>query len=408
MILQAAYVLPFTGPDPVLSPGYVRVEGDRIAEVSQGRPAADDSACIDLGRAAIMPGLIDCHCHLELSLLSRRIRFGGSLPNWLMQIGLRRPKRAATHRRAVQAGANHALSRGNTTVADISASNRSWQYLRNVPIRKVCFAEVLGIGKKRPDAIRKLLKRLDPLIEAADGENLIVGISPHAPYSTASQVYRQALDLARRHGWPLTTHLAEAKEELRFLAHGAGRWRTVLKIMGVWDESIEIPHASPIEWAKSVGLLHYPTIIAHANYLTDHDIELLGRSKCSVAYCPQAHRYFRHPPHRYQELLAAGANVVFGSDSLACSSSLGILDQVRSLWRQGTDLSPQQLLTMATVNAAAALNLHHLTGTLEKSKKADLICIEVSHRNDDPITDVIRTRADPKLVMVNGQIVKRI
>lgn len=393
-----------TGPDAVLCPGFVRIENDRISEIGSSITGHSDQHCIDLGRSVIMPGLIDCHCHLELSLLAGKISYRSSLATWLLQIGLSRPKRETTHRRAVRTGAQEALGCGNTTVADISADSGSWQWLADLPIRKLCLAEVLGVGAKRLDAIKKLKARMEPMIAAADGARLMVGISPHAPYSTDAEVYRQALEMARQNNWPLATHLAEGPSELELLSSGRGAWRNMLQIMGLWDGSFHVPHCSPIQWASDMGLLDYPTLIAHANYLDDNDLQLLAGSKCSVVYCPQAHKYFSHQQHRYQELLALGINVVFGSDSLACSSSLGILDQIRSLWRWGTEVSAEKLLIMGTAGAAGALGLAKMIGTLEVGKKADLIAVDISDRSDDPFLAVVKSQERPKLVMIDGQI----
>jgi cytosine/adenosine deaminase-related metal-dependent hydrolase len=410
MIIKADDILTLAQDD--FSPGQIRIDAQRIAEVSSNVNDSDEKV-LDLKnifgpnrRAVIIPGLVDAHCHLELSGLAGKIklRSGDTLVDWLMKIVLKRPMLNSTQDRWVKIGADQALRSGTTTVGDISANNRSWQTLIHHPLRKVCFAEVLGFGPKAPRAIPSLMERLAEM--PMDTEMFYRGVSPHAPYSTSEIVYRQAMELANQNHWRLTTHLAEDPQELEFVRTGGGRWRTILKGIFAWDESYKPSGLSPIAWAREIGLLDRPFSLAHVNYANDDDIAILAQSSASVVYCPLAHTYFHHKYHRYREMISAGVNVALGCDSLACSPSLSMFDQMRSVYAAG-GLDARDVLKLATLNGAESLQLSNQIGSLEPGKFADILILSVNREisDDGMVEAVFQPDAQLEAVMIGGQFV---
>src|SRR5205823_6508560 len=116
---------------------------------------------------------------------------------------------------------------------------------------------------------------------------------------------------------PLAIHLAEIPEEREFLRSHTGPLREMWQRLGHWEDFPGTFAGSPVAFAKMLGLLDYPTLLAHVNDCDDDDLALLARGKASVVYCPRTHRYFERPPHRWREMLAAGINVTIGTDSCA-------------------------------------------------------------------------------------------
>jgi aminodeoxyfutalosine deaminase len=357
------------------------------------------------GRVVIVPGFIDCHCHLELSGLAGKIglRKGQGLLPWLMKLLIYRLKRKTTQARWVRQGAQQCLAGGTTTVADISANNRSWQTLVREPIRKICFAEVLGFGPKAGRAMAGLQERMKDMPDQREG--FWKGVSPHAPYSTDESVYRESLALARRHRWRIMTHLAEDPAELELVRHGRGPWRKVLRALRLWDGRFKPTGSGPVAWAREIGLLDEKVLLAHVNYADDQDIGLLARGRATVVYCPLAHEYFHHPAHRYRDMRSAGVNVVLGTDSLACNPSLSMLDQMRAVRRAG-GLAAEDVLEMATCRAAESLGLGSLIGTVEHGKLADLAVIAVPRTAEKQVAAAV---LDPcstvAAVMIGGRFV---
>jgi len=201
------------------------------------------------------------------------------------------------------------------------------------------------------------------------------------------------------------THLAEDPAELEFLRTGGGPWKKILQILGLWDGRFKPPGTSPVGWAKSIGLLDRPSLLAHVNFADDQDIRTLSQGRASVVYCPLAHRYFRHPPHRYRDMLDAGVNVILGTDSLACAPTLSMFRQMQALHEAG-GLGPERILAMATGNTSKSLRLEHLIGTIEKDKIADLIILAIDRRyGRRPVLGLVEPGGTVLAVLIDGNLV---
>lgn len=232
----------------------------------------------------------------------------------------------------------------------------------------------------------------------------MTSLSPHAPYSTAPEVYREAIAYCRQRGLPICAHLSETREEAEFLATGTGPFRTLLEHRELWDGSFAPPGCSPVQYAESLGLLELQPLLAHVNYAGDEDIQLMAKRGCSVVYCPRTHRFFEHAPHRYRDMLGAGLNVCLGTDSLASSPSLSILDELRFLRRLDDLSSDSLLLEMGTIRGARALGLESQLGSLEPGKRADFVVLPLTGSVSDKPTDaVLRTQATPSHVYVSAR-----
>lgn len=400
-VLRAAWVAP--GDTEPISQADVHIRDGRIVSVDKaGGPL--EPGQIDLGGALLLPGLINSHTHLELSGLRGKAPYTGHFVTWLGQVTARRPKEPADVADAVLAGADASLAAGVTCVGDICYGNLAWPTLKAHAIRAVCFAECLGIGRKQPNAIQRLAEQMAGM---SPDDGLKIGISPHAPYSAARQVYRACLKLSAANGWVLTTHLAETQQEVQFVRDGTGNLYRMLQVMGIADQSVKATGLRPVAYARQIGLLDHPALLAHVNYLDDQELEMLASSPCSVVYCPRSHRYFRHKRHRFREMLEAGINVCIGTDSLASNESLSVLDELRFLRRRHRDLSSNVLLAMGTINGARALRLAERIGSIAPGKQADLIAIDISQPGPpDPVENVLQSKLPPKMVMVAGRVVR--
>jgi cytosine/adenosine deaminase-related metal-dependent hydrolase len=157
----------------------------------------------------------------------------------------------------------------------------------------------------------------------------------------------------------------------------------------------------PIRFAASLGLLEYPTVLAHVNYSDDAEMDLLRRSKASVVYCPRTHDYFGHPPHRWQEMMAAGINVAAGTDSCASSPDLNLVDELRLLHRMAPSVPARSLWEMATTSGAKTLGMESQVGSISPGKCADLAVFEVD--GSDPLRAILTSDVLPFRVYFTGQ-----
>lgn len=388
---------------PLLQDGAIALRGERIIAVgprNELSPRQGYDQRIDYGEALITPGLVNAHVHLELS-----DRTAGTPPtglaDWLIGVIASTPppspKSDATIAAATRAGAAECIRCGVTTAGDITA----WP-----AITRAAFAEsplkVVSYGEVRAMAARRALlePRIASAISPAHSPNVHTGISPHSPYSVEPQGYGRCLGVARANRLPLATHLAESADESEFLASHSGPLRRVWDFLQAWDGNVPNWAAGPIRLAEGLGLLAYPTLLAHVNYCNDAEMQALSRGRASVVYCPRTHAFFGHPPHRWREMLDRGINVALGTDSRASSPDLNLLDDLRLVRRIAPDVNTSLLWEMVTKRAAMALTMESDIGTLEPGKSGDLAVFET--QGDRPLDFVLDNPVRPAAVWCGG------
>lgn len=400
-LLRAAWVAPMTGapmPDGavVIDGGYIQAVGP-ARDLERSHPAA---ARHDLGSVVLMPGLVNAHTHLELSTFTPGPE-PASFTHWLLRLMAQRKRVAVPEDvlRATRTGIAQCLRFGVTTVGDITSEPRLTRpVLRNSLLRAISYGEVRAMGTRRASLALSLAEAADTS-QATD--NLMIGVSPHAPYSVEVDGYRAAVNLAKARQVSLTTHLAESVDETAFLANHAGPLRRIWDWLGAWDENVPTFSGGPIRFAQSVGLLDLPALLAHVNYCDDAELDLLAKGRASVVYCPRTHAWFGHPPHRWREMLGRGINVAVGTDSCASSPDLNLVDDLRLLRRIAPEMAPLTIWQMATVRAARALGLERKVGSLARGMAADLVAFPVS--GDDPLAEVLDQAVHPAGVWIAGQ-----
>jgi cytosine/adenosine deaminase-related metal-dependent hydrolase len=401
-LLHAAWVAPMDGP-PIPDAAVVFAEG-LIIDVGQAKDvrARNPSAAVDdLGDVLLTPGLINAHTHLELSELTPGLP-PPSFADWLISLmsrlfDVRDPLIAIP--RAVAAGIEQCLRFGVTTVGDIASSpNLVRPVLAASPLRAISFGEVRAMATRRTELLPSLASASD--MRPAT-QRMSVGISPHSPYTVEPQGYQLCMEAAKQRHLMLTTHLAETPDEATFLRDHSGPLRHVWDWRGGWDDAVPTFDGGPIRFAKSLGLLDTPTLLAHVNYCDEEELALLAVGKASVAYCPRTHAFFGHPPHRWREMLARGINVCVGTDSCASSPDLNLLDDLRLLHRIAPEVPALTLWQMATSRAAAALGLAHIVGTIREGMAADLMAMKVI--TDNALNGQLECSELPAALWISGR-----
>ncbi len=421
-------------------PGAVLVEDGRI--VASGRPeeigeAGEGTECrvVDLPKSVILPGLVNVHCHLDLSYLGPR-QYSGDFAEWVGELQAGRARTDEEIDAAVRRGVELSRAGGTAMVGDIAGigSMQPVRTLRESGMAGVSFLEVFGLGDRQAQTVGVMRRAVG---ENSAWENGVgFGLQPHAPYSCGLEVYRAAADLGR----PLATHLAETLDEIEFVRFGTGRLARMLRGFGAWDDAMKALGAGrhPIDYLAEV-LCATPIVAAHLNYIEEGHLELMKGWPITVAYCPRASAYFGHgeeegerkrgqgeegkrgrgeseaicssgpavqalranSPHRFQEMMELGINVALGTDSIVCLDTperLSVLDEMRLLYRRdGVD--PRVLLRMATVNGAKGLGIDEGTVTLGVGRIAGLIAVDFEKGvGGDPMRGVLMSNAAPRWV----------
>ncbi len=395
-VLHAAAVRDAVGVDA--RPGSVLVRDGRV--VAAGDPESlpaelvARAEVIDKRDSLLLPAMVNAHTHLELTGIGPQpYDPAGGFVGWVRMVRSHGPEVDSIWHRSVNLGAARCREAGVQAVGDIGLLGEVDSVKRDYYLDGVWYAQLFGLGPPHDDDAGFLIR--DAI---QDGRN---GLQPHAPYSAGPGVYARAVES----GLPLSTHLAEHADEAEFVGRCSGPMLDYLKAIGKWDESFAEHYGqglSPVQWmrpyleraARDGGWL-----VAHCNYVDDHDIKLLADTNTHIAYCPIASEYFGHTGHRYRDMLVAGVNVCLGTDSIVCADPgdpqpLGLLSAMRRLYkRDRTD--PRTLLAMATTHGSKALRLGSRTATLGPGAPARFACIAIDPDIDtDPLVQVL-TRRDP-------------
>ena len=396
MILRAKYVVP--NSHTIIENGAVTIQGSKIVDIGLYPTVRNSGTSLihDLGETVLMPGLVNAHTHLDLTNSADSIQRTPKFTDWIFQIvGKRNP---STIEPSVREGVRQSLAGGATTVGDIDGTGDSVQILRDTPIRKVVFFEVLGFsGERAAMGLTRLATYVgsrpasDPLLTPA--------LSPHAPYSTSADIYRQCV----RSGLSICTHIAETEEELEFLSSGKGAFLDYLEAFGISTAEWRPPQLTPVQYMEALGVLGKDSLLVHCNYLTDADVTILAESGVSVVFCPRSHHYFYHINHPVFQLIERGINVAIGTDSLASNWSLSLLDELKFLARTQPCIRPETLFDMVTYNGAKALGLERV-GRLEKGWQADIIAVQISNDGRSAIEQILDGSSENLLTVVGGKV----
>jgi cytosine/adenosine deaminase-related metal-dependent hydrolase len=309
---------------------------------------------------------------------------------------------AASVRRSVSEGVAQCLRFGVTAVGDISRQcGLTRPLLRELPLRVVSYGEVQAMAQRR----NRLEERLSAALDGTQaGSHLTIGLTPHAPYSIERHGYERCLAAAKARGLPLATHLAETPDEAAFLAEHAGAFRGLWDHLQAWDEQVPRFAGGPIRWARQIGLLAYPTLLAHVNYLDDEELEILAGGRASVVYCPRTHAYFHHPPHRFREMLERGINVAVGTDSCASAPDLNVVAELRRVRDLHPDLPAGALWELVTTRAARAIGQEAELGSITPGKQADFVAFaSAGAGRRDPLGDILSEGALPLKCWIGGK-----
>ncbi len=369
--LRARWLFPVSRPP--IAGGIVTIAEGRIVAVG---PRVGDGRVEDLGDVALLPGLVNAHTHLEFSLLERPLGEPGmSLSGWIARLveSFRVPPLDSLH--AVQRGLDESLRLGTTTLAEIAQPGWPVEAFHARRPRALVFQELIAPTPARVEEKVELARR-----HVATGLP-DRGLSPHAPYSVQPALLQAAVKLSAEHGVPLAMHLAESREELELLGSSTGPFRELLESWGQWDAGLVQPGSRPLDYLRAMAGSHR-ALVVHGNYLDAEEIAVLAenRERMSVVFCPRTHAFFGHEPYPLGQLLAAGARVALGTDSRASSPDLSVLAEMR-LAAGFPSVSPQDVLRMATLDAAEALGVSSHAGRIEPGRPADLTAIGLPERS---------------------------
>lgn len=421
MLLCAHYILPITS-EP-FTDGAVLVRDKRILDIGKADMLKlrypDEEVC-DYGSAALMPGLIDLHTHLENSIM-RGIVHDVPYATWLVSVLEKSAKMdVADWYDSAVLGGLEAISNGITCIADITTTGAACTATQKLGMRSVIYREVVAMDKRRVDyAMRVAQNDIMHWREEVDSDRVQIGIAPAALYTCHPYVFTRVAELARRENLPLAMHLAGSREEWDFIKYGTSAFS--LHEMEHERGYVEVPPwlptgTSPVRYALNWGAFEADNVLAiHCVHVDDEDVAKLREYDVAVAACPRCNAQLGMGVSPINEFLRAGLRVGLGTDSPAATDSTDMLMEMRlgMLIQRAVNtrvfLDSPKMLELATIGAARALRLEDEIGSLEVGKCADIIAIDLSGSypapTSDPVSAIVNTcvGSDVVMTMVAGK-----
>jgi cytosine/adenosine deaminase-related metal-dependent hydrolase len=342
---------------------------------------AADSVEIDLGRVAVLPGLVNAHTHLELSWMRDRVGAAASLPEWVRRLmALRQSERdlaPGALKEAVRIAIAEARRAGTALVGDIGNTTAALDLIAEGGLAGVFFREVIGFAP--PDPATLVGQACDEMGAAAPPESPVRRtLAAHAPYSVSPLVLRAIRETLDRRGFPCSSvHLAESSEELEFLQRGSGAWRSILESVGAWTDTWHAPACGPVEYLERAGFLDERLLVVHGVHLTPEEMTRLAQVGATVVTCPRGNLSTGAGVPPVVAFHRSGVRVAVGTDSLASVDDLNVFSELAALRRLTTDISAGELLRWATLNGAEALGFAGDFGAIEAGRRGALLAVSL-------------------------------
>ena len=381
---SADWILPIS--DAPLDGGVVTLDDGRIVSVAHGKSDAD----VALGRAVVLPGLVNAHTHLELSYLRGRIAPAARFLDWVRPMLAARRERSsiddAAILRATAQAIQEARATGTALVGDVTNTLATVSALADAGMPAHVFHELIGFGGVDVDEqVASARRAIDAVAGGAVADDAIaedrdirLSLAPHAPYSVSPALFAAIRrDLDAHAPTVSTVHLGESPEEVEFLKSGAGPWRTLLEDLGVWNDQWEAPQSSPVEYLAEMGLLTASMLAVHGVQFDGADLDRLRTLGVTLVSCPRSNRYVGVGSPPLEAFYAMDAEVAFGTDSLASVDDLNMFSELAEARRIAPKVPARTLLRSATLTGAGALGFGDQFGSIEPGKRAALIAVRV-------------------------------
>ena len=422
MLLSAQYVIPITS-EP-LTDSAILVRDGRILDIGDAdkmRLRYPDEEYKDFGTAAIIPGLIDLHTHMENSVL-RGIVPDQPYISWIQSVREAGAKLDVHdwHSSAVL-GCLEALSAGVTCLGDISDTGASCSVMSKMGRRGTVYREVGAMDKRRvDDAMRMARNDIVRWSELVDPDRIKIGIAPRETYDCHPAIFSEASKIAREENIPLQVYVAESREEYDFIRYGS----SALSVASMAEKRgfVEVPPwlptgVSPVRYVMNWNAFEADNVIAvHCVHVDSEDIHALKENDVAVAVCPRCNAQLSMGVAPVPEFLRSGLRVGLGTGYSVATNASDIIKEMRvglllnRAVNPGRFIATSTMLRLATIDAARALKMDDQIGSIEIGKLADLAVVDLSDSRqvptDDPAAAVINScsAADVLMTMVGGVV----
>lgn len=380
---SAQYI--FTNSGQPLKRGIVTTDNEGViisVEDTGGLPFERHS--VEFFNGIIIPGFVNCHCHLELSHMIGTAERGTGLAGFIEQVRSKRDTVIENIISHSERADNEMFTEGVVLCADICNTDSSFSIKVNSRIKYINLLEVFGID---PSKAQKRIDEIKKVADVCSNMNLSYYVVPHAVYSTSLPLFRLIKEISARNK-VTSIHFLETDGENEFLKNHSGTIAVSYRKSGLMPpvpETVVSHSEAVLNEITSSGNL----ILVHNTFSDRETIEIVSkRGNTFWCLCPRSNLFIEDKLPPVYMLKEAGCDIVIGTDSLASGDNLSILGELKILQDKFPLLSLDELIGWATVNGARALGEFENYGSIEPGKKPGLLLL----RN----TDLINLRLLPE------------
>ncbi len=336
----------------------------------------------------LSPGFINAHCHLELSHMKGMIKAGCGFVPFLKQVVNSRAAVPENISNAIEQAEADMLKDGIVAVGDIC--NTTDTIIRKSENRLYyhSFIEIFGFDDRNATSIYEQATILRETFAAHLNPDSI-SITPHAPYSVSNALFNFITTNEKL----ISLHNQEDEAENQFFKLGKGRLVDLYQTLKIDISKFRAPHANSLPAIWKYFHNNQKVLLVHNVATTAEDITYISNQPNHPekywCLCPNANLYISgNLPD--VELLIQHGKMIFGTDSLASNHQLSILEEMKTVQKNFSSLTLQQLLQWATLNGAEALDIDERFGSFEKGKQPGVVLLQ--QLDGEFLQDAIATR----------------
>ncbi|MBU5438993.1 amidohydrolase [Tissierella sp. MSJ-40] len=399
LLIKNVTLVPMDKKNDILENTNIYILNNKIEHIGYLRGDLKVDRIIDGKGMVAMPGLINSHTHIGMSLLRN---FADDLPlhEWLTQKIW--PIEAKLTEEDVYWGSLlsmvEMIQSGTTAFCDMYFfMDQVGKGLEEAGIRGVL---TRGLIEEEGKSIIKLNETRE-LYRNWNGKGngrIKVMVAPHAPYTCSPDFIMKSCALAKELNTGIHIHLSETKREV--------------------EDSFKQHGKSPIKHVYDLGVFEIPTIAAHCVHVDDNDIEILKENNVSVVNNPGSNLKLASGFAPVDKMIKKGVNVALGTDGSSSNNNLNMFEEInlaaivnKAVNMDAVSIPAKTAVEMATINGAKALLWSEEIGSIEVGKKADLILIDIDKPHLYPHHNIISSLAysvqgsDVDTVIVDGKII---
>lgn len=421
-IISAQVLVPVSSQ--LLVDGAIAIEGGEIIDVGREEDLLKrypDAIHENYPNHVILPGLINSHVHLDMSLYqnfsSDPVSHMGTdidYVNWLLGV-LEYKKRVDPMqlREAVERGIDESLEAGTTCVAEMGNYEGIFNVIEQKNIRAVVFPEVMSLDSSISKDLYESAMAIVEKYQEEISDLISVGIGPYSPYLLSRNILRIMSQFCQSSGLPLMIHAANSFDEMQLFNDSTGKIAEKLFPSVGWDDLPPAHYRTPIQHLSEIGFLGCQPILVGCTQTTDTDLDLIARSGSKVVMAVRAGDYLNQGQPDIVKILERKIICALATDGIPSVDTLSLWDEMRAFMARFRDIMPitgHQILSMVTTHAAMALGLQEEIGSLEKGKKADFLIVDMTgvSTEGDFILNLIEYVQNYHIhqVVINGEVVK--